>query len=352
MKATPSRHAAPGWCAAVVERTAPLLARQPAHRRPRPARRDRGRHPRPRSTSRSTRRAADAAAAWPPGAAARHVTTRYWYRFGSVAEARRWQERALAVAPTRTAARVGLLYGLGISLLQQGLPPIRWRCWTAHCELPGTPALRLAGPDPQRQGGRPTAGRRVRRIGGAAARRDGGGPPGRGADLEAKALGNLAVLHHDLGEYPEARVPPSSRCVNAGRGDDWGVALDHVNYVAAVLNRRLAEAAGPCAVAARHARLCRDRTDHRPARTRGRHRRRPYRARWRRTCSVQPTPGGPRPAHPDRPPSNVASTRGQRRYERRRRRVDGSRPTTPARRWPRRTASSSCRRAEPPTAGR
>ncbi len=166
------------------------------------------------------------------------VTTRYWYLFGSVAEARMWQERALArAAEVETPATVGLIYGLGISLLQQGTLPESLALLDRALQLArrldalGWQARILnASAIARRQGGEFADSVALLRAAIEVARRAGD------ADLEAKALGNLAVLHHDLGEYPEAlRAAEQSMQVNAARGDDWGVALDRVNYVAAVL---------------------------------------------------------------------------------------------------------------------
>lgn len=173
------------------------------------------------------------------------VTTRYWYLFGSVSEARRWQERALAASDHPD---VGLLYGLGISLLQQNLLP-------ASLELLGRArdmARRLDDAQWQarilnamavarRQAGEFTGSLELLQASLAISREIGN------AELQAKSLGNLAVLYHDLGDYDHAvRTAEESLKVNTERGDNWAVAIDRVNYMAAIR-----KAQGPSAAAAR-----------------------------------------------------------------------------------------------------
>ena len=52
------------------------------------------------------------------------------------------------------------------------------------------------------------------------------------------------MLHHDLGDYDAAlRTADEALAVNAARGDDWAVAIDRVNYVAALLRTAGARAA-------------------------------------------------------------------------------------------------------------
>ncbi len=166
------------------------------------------------------------------------VTTRYWYLFGSVAESRRWQERALAgTDDADSEANVGLLYGLGISLLQQSAlseavelldrsrkmsERLGQRDWQARA----LNALAVA----RRQGGEFDESMGLLHASIAISRETGN------ADLESKSLGNLVVLHHDLGDFEQAlRAAEEAMRVNTARGDDWAVAIDRVNYTAALL---------------------------------------------------------------------------------------------------------------------
>jgi predicted ATPase/class 3 adenylate cyclase len=166
------------------------------------------------------------------------VTTKYWYLFGSVTEARMWQERALVSSgDADSEAKVGLLYGLGISVLQQGLLPESIELMTRSLEM----ARRLGQLDSQaralnvlavarRQGGEFTASMELLRASIEICRQTGN------ADIESKALGNLVVVYHDLGEFEQAaRAAEDSIRVNTARGDDWAVAIDRVNYISAVL---------------------------------------------------------------------------------------------------------------------
>jgi tetratricopeptide (TPR) repeat protein len=63
-------------------------------------------------------------------------------------------------------------------------------------------------------------------------------------DIESKALGNLAVLHHDLGDFEQAAsAAERSMQINSAHGDDWAVAIDRVNYTAALVRSGDAETA-------------------------------------------------------------------------------------------------------------
>lgn len=166
------------------------------------------------------------------------VTTRYWYRFGSVAEGRAWQERGLGVADeSDSASNVGLLRGLGISLLQQ-------TDVDASIELFDR-SLQMA----QRLGERDLEARALNDL--AIARRQQGDFAGSMAllrqsleitrstgnlALQAISLGNLVVVHIDLRDYAgAAEAAQESMRANAANGDEWGVAIDRLNYTAAVL---------------------------------------------------------------------------------------------------------------------
>ena len=174
------------------------------------------------------------------------VTTRYWYLFGSVAEARRWQERALAASDAdEDDANVGLLFGLGVSLLQQGLLVDalglfgRARDLAEHAGSDDWQARTLnAMAVAQRQAGNVAESMQLLQHSLALAQRTGND------ELRAKALGNLVVLQHDSGDYEAAlRTAEQALAVNSARGDDWAVAIDHVNYIAALLRTAGAPAA-------------------------------------------------------------------------------------------------------------
>jgi predicted ATPase/class 3 adenylate cyclase len=170
------------------------------------------------------------------------VTTQYWYLFGNVAEARIWQERALAASDQ---PNVGLLYGLGISMLQQNVLPESIELFGRALDM----ARRLDDPEWQarilnvmavarRQAGEFTESMELLNSSIAISREIGN------SGLEAKSLGNLVVLYHDLGDYPRAvRAAEQSLRVNTARGDNWAVAIDRVNYVAAILKAEGATAA-------------------------------------------------------------------------------------------------------------
>jgi predicted ATPase/class 3 adenylate cyclase len=173
------------------------------------------------------------------------VTTQYWYLFGNVAEARMWQERALAASDQ---PNVGLLYGLGISMLQQNVLSESIELFGRALDM----ARRLDDREWQarilnvmavvrRQAGEFTESMELLNSSIAISREIGN------SELEAKSLGNLVVLYHDLGDYPHAvRAAEESLRVNTARGDNWAVAVDRVNYVAAIL-----KAEGAAAAAAR-----------------------------------------------------------------------------------------------------
>jgi hypothetical protein len=60
----------------------------------------------------------------------------------------------------------------------------------------------------------------------------------------ATALSNLVVLHIDVGKYAEAaRIAEESMAANERNDDAWGVAIDRLNYTAAILKSEGPEAA-------------------------------------------------------------------------------------------------------------
>jgi predicted ATPase/class 3 adenylate cyclase len=182
------------------------------------------------------------------GAALLNLATSYWYRFGNVAvpEARQWQERGMAVADdVDSEANVTLLHGLGVAVLQQ-------------TDVDGaidvfTRALEMA----QRLGHRDFEARAYNDL--AIAHRQGGDSAGAMALLrqslevcrasgsvsyEAAALGNLVVVHIDLGQYAEAaRAAEEAIAADTRKGDAWGVAIDRLNYMGAILQAEGASAA-------------------------------------------------------------------------------------------------------------
>ncbi len=173
------------------------------------------------------------------------VTTRYWYRFGNVAEARRWQEQALAAGGNDSEARIGLLFGLGISvLIQSELSPAidlltRSLDMSRRLEDNGWQARILnALAVARRQAGDFSESMTMLRQCLAIAQRDGND------EIKSKALGNLSVLYYDLGDFElAAQAAEESMRINDGRGDDWAVAIDRVNFLAATLRTKGAAAA-------------------------------------------------------------------------------------------------------------
>ncbi|MDT4911312.1 MAG: hypothetical protein QOC66_440 [Pseudonocardiales bacterium] len=174
------------------------------------------------------------------------VTTRYWYRFGSVAEARSWQERGLAIlADEDSAEKIELLHGLGVSLLQQVQVAAAVQLFDRSLEM----SRRLDDRDLEARAlnDLALAHRQDGNLAGAtdllqrslAIARDTGNTM-----RQAIALGNLVVLHIDQGDYARAaEAAKESMAANAANGDDWGVAIDRLNYTAAVLHSEGPQAA-------------------------------------------------------------------------------------------------------------
>ncbi len=186
------------------------------------------------------------------GAALLNLVTTYWYRFGNVAgtEARRWQERGIAVADdVDSEANVTLLHGLGVAVLQQTDVEAAADLFTRQLEM----AQRLGHHGfearayndlaiARRQGGDSAESMRLLQQCLRVARENGS------IDHEAAALGNVIVVNIDLGRYADAaRAAEEAIAADTARGDAWGVALDRLNYMGAIL-----KAEGPQAAHARY----------------------------------------------------------------------------------------------------
>jgi predicted ATPase/class 3 adenylate cyclase len=174
------------------------------------------------------------------------IATRYWYRFGSTAEARQWQERGLAIIDAegdegsgagQDEARSTLLHGLGVSTLQHGE--------RQHAVELFERSLRMS-----RAIGRQDLEARALNDLAIAARQQ--GDYERSMELfeqcrdtaraagsltfEATALGNMVVVLNDLGRYADAAdMALASMEVNLRNNDHWAIAVDRLNYVAAIL---------------------------------------------------------------------------------------------------------------------
>jgi tetratricopeptide (TPR) repeat protein len=164
--------------------------------------------------------------------------TKVWYRFGRVSEARRWQEQALAVADEdQGPATIGLMHGLGMSLLQQGDVAGSTRLFDrclAMAEARGDRDAQARALNSLAIGRRQecefAASMALLHRSLAVSRETGN------THLQALALGNLVVVHIELGEFAQAaRVAQESIRVNQADGDDWGVAIDRLHYAAAIL---------------------------------------------------------------------------------------------------------------------
>ena len=174
------------------------------------------------------------------------LMTRYWYRFGNVREARGWQERGVATSDgADTESNVTLLHGLGVSMLQQNEVDNSFATFERSLQM----ARRLGHREfevralndlaiANRQSGQYSEAMRLMWENLALAREI--DDPTR----VATALSNLVVLHIDVGEYAEAvRIAQESIAANERNGDAWGVAIDRLNYTAAILKSEGPEAA-------------------------------------------------------------------------------------------------------------
>jgi predicted ATPase/class 3 adenylate cyclase len=166
----------------------------------------------------------------------------YWYRFGYVAEARGWHERALTALDSEGAEDstqlVDALHGMGVSLLLQNDVSAAERLLTR--------ALQVA----ERIGDRDREARECNSLG--VAKREGLDMAAarrlteRSASLalelgnprrHATALANMVIRLLDVGDYPGA-VEAARRAAAADEalGDPWGVAINQCNLALALLN--------------------------------------------------------------------------------------------------------------------
>jgi tetratricopeptide (TPR) repeat protein len=178
------------------------------------------------------------------------ATNRYWQRFGSAVEAQEWQRRALATTNEQDSeSAVELLHGLGTSQLQQALVDEASELFER--------ALQMA----QRLGNDDLTARALNDLGLArlaaeefleakellersldVSARTGS------KHYEALSLGDLAVVYAHLNEFAQAaQVAEKAMAADAATGDEWGLAIDRMNYTGAVLN-----SAGPAAAYARY----------------------------------------------------------------------------------------------------
>ena len=166
------------------------------------------------------------------------VATAFWYRFGNVTDARRWQERGVAVADDEdTAENVTLLHSLGVSLLQQGEVDeavalfdrslaMAQRLGHGEFEARAYNDLGIA----RRQAGRYADALELLSTSLVISRAIGS------ATRVGTTLSNLVVVNIDLARYGDAvAAATEAMSVNAANGDDWSVAIDRLNYIAAQL---------------------------------------------------------------------------------------------------------------------
>lgn len=167
---------------------------------------------------------------------------RYWYRCGYAAEGRGWHDRALRIVDEDEAGDSVLLldalHGMAILALQQ------------DDVVPATEALERALEMAVRIGDLSREARECNSLG--IARRNSGDIDGAFAliersislarqigssDREATALSNMVFLHMDTGGYAAA-IEAGRRAVAADRArdDPWGVAINEINLVFALLN--------------------------------------------------------------------------------------------------------------------
>jgi predicted ATPase/class 3 adenylate cyclase len=174
------------------------------------------------------------------------MSTKFWYPFGSVAEARWWQERGLAVVDeTDSPESVGLLHGLGISLVQEqqtdeaarlfdrALAMAR-RLGDAASEVRALNDLAIV----RRQEGQTVQAHALLEqaltVASAAGERN----------SEAICLANLVVVHIDGGDFAAAAdAAHRSMQINAELGNELHLAVDRLNYTAALLRSAGAHAA-------------------------------------------------------------------------------------------------------------
>lgn len=177
------------------------------------------------------------------------VMTRYWSSFGSVVEARSWQERGVAITDEGDSeSTMTLLNDLGRSLLRQTEVDAAVRLFDRSLQM----ARRLGRRDFEARANNELA----------MARRHSGDSEGalellhRSLDLsresgsthyEAAALSNLVVVLIDLGRYADAaQAAHDAMELDTEIGDTWGVAIDRLNYTGAILNAEGPQPAHAC----------------------------------------------------------------------------------------------------------
>ncbi len=164
--------------------------------------------------------------------------SRYWYRFGYVAEGRGWHERAMQVTGGADGREMlDALHNLGVMLLQQG------------DVTAASPSLERALDMARRMGERDLEARELNSLG--VARREAGRPAESrrlleesialareiGSSLrEASASTNVVTLLMDTGEYAAAVVAGRRALeLDRAREDPWGVAVNEANLALALL---------------------------------------------------------------------------------------------------------------------
>ncbi len=183
------------------------------------------------------------------GYALLHSMSRYWYRFGYVAEGTGWHERGLRVLDLDDlgdgTAKVDALHGAGILLLQQNQVSL------------GGAVLQRALDAARQVGDLDREARESNSLG--IARRESGDADGARALMErsleiaqqigslkrtATALVNIVHVLMDVGDFPAA-VEMGRRAVAADReiGDPWGLAISECNLAFALLNAQGPDAA-------------------------------------------------------------------------------------------------------------
>jgi predicted ATPase/class 3 adenylate cyclase len=173
------------------------------------------------------------------------ISTRYWYPYGSVAEARGWQERGLRLADdTDRAATFWLLHGLGMSLVQNGEAGEAETLFDRALEMAqrmGDGALETRALNDlaivRRQAGRDGEARALlhRALEVATA-----------ADVASQSLtlGNLAVVCIDAGDHAGAAdAVRQAMEIDAAAGNLYSLAVNRLNYTATILRAEGAPAA-------------------------------------------------------------------------------------------------------------
>lgn len=174
------------------------------------------------------------------------VSTRYWYPYGSVAEARRWQERGLRLADdTDRAATFWLLRGLGMSLEQDGEADEAEQLFARALDM----AQRMADGALETRALNDLAIIRRRAGEHAAARallEQGLDVATAAGDTAAQALtlGNLAVVCIDVGDHAgAAEAVRQAMDIDAAAGNLYSLAVNRLNYTATILRAEGAPAA-------------------------------------------------------------------------------------------------------------